>query len=234
VNRHQDLRALEKLRGSDLFLAWACSAGRGVALATFERAHAAAFRAIWLRAGGRKPSFDDFAQAVRTKLFVGEAAKIADYSGHGQLQGFVGVVASRTLLDMARTRKDEVALPEEFDGGPLAMRAPDDDPELQYLKRKYRAEMREAFEEAARSLDPEERNVLREHYAHGLGIDQIAAVHGIHRATAARRLAVARESVLRSTRQLLMRRLHMSRDELESVVRLIESQMHVTVERVLG
>ncbi len=82
-------------------------------------------------------------------------------------------------------------------------------------------------------MPPEERNVLRDHYAQGLGIDQIAAIHGIHRATAARRLATAREAILRETRQLLMQRLKVSRAELESVVRLIESQMHVTMERIL-
>jgi hypothetical protein len=54
---------------------------------------------------------------------------------------------------------------------------------------------------------------------------ELAGIEG----TAARR---ARD-ILRETRQLLMQRLKISRAELESIVRLIESQMHVTMERIL-
>lgn len=118
--------------------------------------------------------------------------------------------------------------------GALPLEAPGDDSEMAYLKGRYAIEVKAAFEEAARALDAEERNVLREHYAGKLGIDQLAAVHGIHRATAARRFASAREAVLRRTRQILTERLRLSHGELESVVRLVESRMHVTVERVFA
>ena len=75
--------------------------------------------------------------------------------------------------------------------------------------------------------------MLRAHFVHGLNIDEIAAAHGVHRATAARRLAKAREDLLRDTRRILLARLSLSRDELASVMRLIESKLHVSVERLL-
>jgi RNA polymerase sigma-70 factor (ECF subfamily) len=93
------------------------------------------------------------------------------------------------LVDLARKAPTEETPLD--DAGPLAVPAPGDDPELEYLKRTYRAEIRQAFEEAARGLEPEERNLLRDHYAHGLSIDRIAVVHGFHRATAARRIVSA-------------------------------------------
>jgi RNA polymerase sigma-70 factor (ECF subfamily) len=223
---------LARVRASDLWLACACARGDERAIAEMERVHAGDVRAVYAQVRGVKVPFEELAQVLRTKLFVGERPKIAEYSGVGELKAWLRVTGVRTLVDMARAAPDKERPFEEE--GPVAVPSPGDDPETQYLKRTYHAEMRKAFEDAAAQLSAEERNVLREHYAHGLSIDQIAAAHGIHRATAARRIAGAREALLRGTRQLLMQRLKMTRAELESVVRMIESQMHVTVERVFG
>jgi RNA polymerase sigma-70 factor (ECF subfamily) len=232
---------LARLHAADLYLAFACARGNPIALARFEERHAADIRAIYMQSRGAKPPLDDLMQLVRARLFTGERPRIADYGGLGELKNWVRVTASRVLVDMIRGAdppdgRGRAPADQQNSGDEafLSVPSPGDDPEMELLKRTYRAEMRQAFEDAARDLSPEERNVLREHYAHGLGIDQIAAMHGIHRATAARRLQGAREAVLRGTRQLLMNRLRLSRSELESALRLIESQMHVTVERVLA
>ena len=50
---------------------------------------------------------------------------------------------------------------------------------------------RGAVREAVRRLDRADRHLLREHLLNGLTIDQLGAVLGIHRATAARRIARA-------------------------------------------
>jgi RNA polymerase sigma-70 factor (ECF subfamily) len=217
---------------ADLWLACACAAGLPGAVDAFEAAHLADIHAVHAQSRPPRPALDELVQAVRVKLFVGAARKIAEYAGAGPLKNWVRVVAARSLVDLARSPSARET--PRGNEGFLAVPAPGDDPELAYLKRTYRHEMRQAFEQAARELSPEERNVLREAYAQGLTIDEIAAAHGIHRATAARRIDAAREALLRGTRQLLMARLKLSRRELESVVRLVESQLHVTIERVLG
>jgi RNA polymerase sigma-70 factor, ECF subfamily len=224
--------ALGAVHAEDLFLACACALGIPGAVEAFEQGHAADVRAMHAQACPPKPQLDELEQLVRAKLFVGPPPKIADYSGAGPLRAWLRVVVARLLVDVARSPAARET--PRGDDAWMAVPAPGDDPEVEYLKRVYRAEMREAFAQAAHALSPEERNVLREHYTHGLTIDEIAAAHGIHRATAARRLEGAREAILRGTRQRLMQRLRLSRRELESVVRLIESQMHVTIDRVLG
>lgn len=210
----------------DLALARACAGGDAVAIAAVEARCALELRAVHARMRGDKPPFDEFLQTMRTKLFVGPRPRIAEYRGAGSLQGFVRVVGARVLIEAARRSKptEEVA----------DAAATQDDPETEYFKRRYAADFRRAFEDAARKLDEETREVLRQHYVRGMGIDAIAEAEGVHRATAARRLASAREEVLRETRQLLMARLGVRRDELESIVRMLESRMHVTVERVLA
>ena len=223
--------ALDQVHGADLCLAWACAHGDPRAIATFDATYASVLRVVHARARGDKPPFDELVQLLRAKLFVGPPPRIGEYRGTGALAAWVRVVATRTLIEIARSTKRTDPLEES---GVVPLAAPDDDPEMAYLKRRYTAELKEAFEMAARQLDAEERNVLRAHYVGGLGIDQIASLHGIHRATAARRLTSAREAVLRGTRQLLMQRLRLSRAELESMVRMVQSRMHVTVERVFA
>jgi RNA polymerase sigma-70 factor, ECF subfamily len=215
----------------DAALASDCARGDAGAIARLEALYVADWRVVHARARGGKPPFDELAQTLRTKLFVGPPPRIAEYRGTGTLRAWLRVVATRTLIEMARRTKPESELEES---GVVPLAAPDDDPEMAYLKRRYASEIKGAFELAAKQLDPEERNVLREAYAHGLGIDQIAAVHGIHRATAARRLATARESVLAGTRRILATRLGLSRAELESMARLVESRMHLTADRIFA
>lgn len=224
--------ALHDAHAADLWLAFACGHDAAGALAAFDRAHEGDIRAVHAQARPPRPPLDDLWQLVRTKLFVGPSPRILAYSGQGPLKSWVRVLGARTLVDMTRAPTERESPRDE--SAFLAVPSPGDDPELDYLKRTYRVELGQAFEEAARTLRPEERNVLREHYAHGLSIDEIASAHGVHRATAARRIEGAREAVLKATRQLLMQRLKLSQRELESVVRLIESQLHVTIERVLA
>lgn len=58
-------------------------------------------------------------------------------------------------------------------------------------------------------------------------------LHGVHRATAARWVDAARETVLAGTQRELIRRLRISRSELASVIRLIQSQLELSLLRVL-
>ena len=213
-------------------LASDCARNIPGAIARFEAVYAAEVRIVHARArGNNKPALDELAQAVRVKLFAGESPRIREYRGTGSLKNWVRVVATRTLIEIARATKVADSIE---DSGIVPLTAPDDDPEMAYLKRRYATEVKDAFEAAVAELSAEGRNVLREHYARGLSVDQIAAVHGVHRATAARRLASARDEVLAGTRRILMTRLRLSRAELESVVRMVESRMHVTAERVFS
>lgn len=225
------VEAILGLRGPDLYLAYACSRGEPAALAVFEATFASELKIVLSRArsGGLDPL--DVRQVCLEKLFAAERPKIAEYSGQGDLRGWLRVTLLRTLIDMARKRGSRAEASEEQI---LEVPAPGNDPELEYLKRLYRGEFKRAFEEAALALSAEDRNVLRYHYAHGLTIDQIGALYSVHRATAARRVAKARAELLAETRRRLGTRLKLSSDELDSVMRMIESDVHMSLTRVLG
>lgn len=219
-----------RLRPAELGLAFACGRGDDKALAHFERVFSPTIDAVLRRFRNVPTPADDLVQLLRERLFVGAGKpKILDYSGQGFLENWLRVTALRTFTDAARAApKRESAFPDallEVDDG--------EDVELAFLKRHYRSEFKEAFEQAVSALESGTRNLLRQSVVQRLNIDQIGALYGVHRATAARRLERAKEDLLVATRTRLMERLAVDRDELESIMGLIRSRLDVSVGRVL-
>jgi RNA polymerase sigma-70 factor, ECF subfamily len=219
------------LRTADLLLACGCCHGDAGALAAFMAGFGADIEAVARRFHSLPVDRDDVLQVVRERLLVGPPPRIADYAGLGFLQNWVRIAAVRAFLDAGRRRS---ARPEVGDHDALAAIAdPNDDVELAYLKRHYRGEFKRAFAEAVAALSSRERNLLRQHLVGGLTIDQMAALYGIHRATAARRVAAARAALLQATRARLAARLRIDDGELGSIMRLIHSQLDISIVRVL-
>ena len=96
------------------------------------------------------------------------------------------------------------------------------------------ADFKQAFEHAMASLEPSERNILRMSFVSDLSIDEIGKLYSIHRATAARRLARARARLAELTREHLRQRLDLDEGEFTSIVRLVHSQLNLSISRVLG
>jgi RNA polymerase sigma-70 factor (ECF subfamily) len=235
---HPDLPAIEALEAmhtDDLYLACGCAAGAPAALAGFEQRCAAAIERAIAATGASLAERADLGQVVRQRLLVppadGDTPRIATYSARGPLPAWVRVVATReTARMLPRVRRDVSADEDELAG----LIGVGDDPEVGYLKRLYRDEFKRAFQAAVEALADRDRLVLRQHLLDGLGIDQLAALHGVHRATTARWIHAAREAVLAGTQRELLQRLRLSRSELASVIRLIRSQLDVSLSRVLG
>jgi RNA polymerase sigma-70 factor (ECF subfamily) len=101
------------------------------------------------------------------------------------------------------------------------------------LKQKYREAFRQSFVEAVAALPPRERNLLRQNVIDGLSIDDLGKLYGAHRATAARWLAEARKELLAGTRVRLVERVGIPEDECDSIMRLVHSQLDVTLRRLL-
>ncbi len=223
----------EHLRAADLMLALGCAKGVRAALATFETVHGPDVETALRRFRNVPMAEDDMRQALHEKLFVGRQnrePKIADYAGQGFLQNWVRITAVRTFTDIARAAGRNKEDPEED----LMQLADGEDLELSFLKQHYRSEFKQSFEHALGQLEPGERNLLRHSVVRGQSIDQIAGLYHVHRATAARRVAKARDALLSHTRQSLMDRLSIGRDEFDSLMQLIASRIDLSINRVLG
>ncbi len=214
----------------DLYLAHACAAGVPGAVEALERTQLDLLDGLLARLGATGAHADEVKQRLRERLLVGPRARIAAYSGRGNLRRWLKVVATREALELLEKQARHVG--REDDALEEAV-SPRESPELELLKRTYRAEFREAFQEALRALEARPRTLLRYYLIDGLNIDQIGAVYGVHRATAARWIERVREDLLLSTREGLMRRIRVDRGELDSIMRLIQSQLDVSIQRFL-
>lgn len=210
-------------------LADGCARGDPEALATLERDYLAPARAGLAHMRLPAAALDDVMQLTREKLLVGDPPRLCGYAGQGKLRGLVQVVATRAALDHVRAQARLVP-----DDGAADLAAIDDDPELAYLKAHYRDAWKTAFTEAAGALDARDRNLLRLHHLSGVTLDALAAMYGVHRATAVRWLADARAKLLSGTRTRLASALTVSTAELDSILELIDSRLDASVGRLLG
>jgi RNA polymerase sigma-70 factor (ECF subfamily) len=226
--------ALAELELGDLWLAYACSLGGTAAIAAFERAFAGELDHAFARLKTRTLDAADLRQRLITRLFIADGEqppRIVGYSGVGRLRAWVRVAATRLRIDAERVLSDrqDVEPPDPRGGVPT----PFDDPELEYLRRHYREEFIAALGAAFAALAPRQRLLLRQNLVQGISSTDLAGLFGVHRATAKRWLADAREALLAGTKRELAQRVGRSIDELDSILRLIESRLDLSLRMVL-
>ncbi len=214
----------------ELVLALACDRGDAAALRALELAYAPAVEAALVAMKLEPDVREEVWQIVKAKLLVREEGpiRLLAYAGRGTLRGLLKVTATRTALTMLRDARRE---------RPTDAQAMDDvagaTPELDFVKVGARTAFREAFAQAIETLDPHARNLLRLHHLRKVGLESLATMYGVHRATVVRQLAAARAQVERETGKALRARLDLERGEVEDVIDLVRSHFDASVERLL-
>ena len=232
--------ALDGLRPADLYLAAACAKLLPAAINAFDRDYMKEVDIALARMRIGPPRLSDVKQLVRQRLFVGggtagqptSPGKIAEYGGRGDLRRWVRSVAVRTCLNDLRKGKREVLVDDDHLIAQHAVAS--DDPEIEYMKRTYSIEFKAAFSASLAQLGAREQTLLRYHHVDGLNIDEIGAIYRVHRVTAFRWLEKAKELLVRSTLDTLRAKLKLPAAELDSVLRMIRSQIHLSLIRHLG
>lgn len=233
LGRRVGVLDLPKARVHDLWIAYASASGDSKALAIVEARYLPDVDVVLEKMGLPKDRIAEVKQGLRRLLFVGDAEgppRIGEYRGAGDLRAWMRITAMRAALKLIRKERREVSC----DDALLEARAPDDDPELAYMKANYRAAFKVAFQEALESLEARERTLLKQQIVDGLGIDELGALYDVHRATAARWVAGAREKLLSRTRRSFMLRARISSEECESIMRMVRSQLDVSLHRRLA
>lgn len=221
-------RALAELHVEDLYLAWALAQGDPAAFARFERDFLGLLPS---QLRGAAADADELAQLVRTRLFVagaGQSPRIAQYSGRGPLGGWLRMVATRCLLDLKRAKQGREAS-RELDSPGVAT-----DPELDYLKLRYAADFKLVLEAALSGLQPLQVTLLKLSFIEQLAPSAIAVMYRVSARTVQRWLVDLREALRVAVREGLRARLQLEPSELESLLGLVDSQLHVSLHRVLG
>lgn len=219
----------DSARWDDLLLAMGCLRGDPQALAKLQREVLPEARMALQKLRLPSAAVDDALQAMSSDLLSGPNPKIASYEGTGRLGAWLRVVATRLAL---RADKREKLYVHDEEPAALAVAA-GADPELSFMKEQYRAEFRAAVADAIAAIAPKSALVLRQHTVDGLSIDEIGALHSVHRATAARWVQAAREELLKEIRRCFVGRCKIAPDECDSVLRMVQSRLDVTVRRHL-
>ena len=225
--------ALADMLVADHYLAFACAAGDPAALVACD---AMLVREAGFAADGARVHAslrDEAVQVVRTQLLAPRGDRppaIGDYAGRGLLRSWLRVCVSRELVRLAKAQQRSEPLEEHL----VADQGFGDDPVLEELKARYRSELADAFRTALTELPPRDRTLLRYQLIDGLTIDDIGSIYRVHRATAARWLAKIRDDLVGRTRTLMAEALGVDTAEAASIVRLVQSQLDVSVVRHLG
>jgi RNA polymerase sigma-70 factor (ECF subfamily) len=223
--------ALGAVHAEDLYLACGCWHGDEAALSDFDQHMLMGLDRVLSRLSREAAFVDEVRQALRTKLLVADGGppRIGDYSGRGSLQGWVRSAATRLALDALGRQQPRVACNDDDYDARLAT----PDPELDYIKVRYRDDFKRAFRTALGTLPLEQRNALRLHHLDGLTLAQIAKLNNVHESTASRWLAAARAAVLEEIRRALSEQLGLHRDEVDSMMRLARSRLEISLHSLL-
>jgi RNA polymerase sigma-70 factor, ECF subfamily len=217
-------------RAVELYLTCACARGDAAAVAAFERTYFVEVDEAGRRARAGDAVTADARQNLARYLFTGEEPAIGTFRGRGDLRGWMRVAAMREVLRLVKLgRRDVLVDDERF----LDAICPTADPELGHLRKMFRSELTQAFGRAITSLSEKQRMLLRRQLE-GATIDDLAAEHSVHRATAARWLVDARAAVRERTRVALATSLGARSEDAESILRLVASRLDVSLDRLLG
>jgi RNA polymerase sigma-70 factor (ECF subfamily) len=210
----------------DLYLAYACARGDEAALSLFDDRYLSEVAGHVRRVVADQDTVEEVLQELRIRLLLGDHARIRQYAGQGSLLGWVKAVAVHQAIDLARRRRPvESANDAKQDPDMVA----DRDPELRYIRDHHRADFRAALHDALATLSLDERNLLRFYLLDQLNTGEIANIFGTHRTTVGRWIHQARGKLLKATRTRLRERFGASKSEIDSLLRLFDSELNISL-----
>jgi RNA polymerase sigma-70 factor (ECF subfamily) len=220
-------------RGDDLYLVAGCVSQQPEALAAFERTFLAPIDGRAGRVSLSSDQSDELKQSLRMHLLGPPLAKIRSFRGKGPLRAWVHVAAVRQALRIVTGGASNPAAPGSDTRMLDELVSGEADQELVALKSRYQEAFQQALEESFAALSDREKTLLRMHFLDGLSIDEMAPVFRVHRATVARWLVALRRGVLEQMSRKISLTLRTSSSEFSSIVRLVRSDIRVSVGRIL-
>ena len=222
-----EIELSEGIDAVDLLFARACLAGDPRALAYFDALLINEVRRAVSPLDTTNVLVDEVTQLVRERLLL-PPPRLADYSGQGSLASWIRAVAVRLALNAKRPGAREEPV-DQLPDHPLV----DADPELALLRSRYRESFRKAFAEAVGTLTPRERTMMRLTSLDGLTCAAVGKMYGKDASTVSRWLAASRAVLLEKTRQILSQTLDLTPSALDSLMRVADSELDLSISRLL-
>jgi RNA polymerase sigma-70 factor (ECF subfamily) len=225
-------RQLDALAVEDLYLACACAERVRGAAAAFEAEYAKVVRRAVSRAVAARDDREEAEQRVRQYLLVaapGAGPGVARYPGHVALAKWVSVVAIRVAISLKRSESAEQRLREKAGAEAIGV-----SPEQLLMKEEIRCQVEEAVSAALRRLPGGDRLVLQLFLVAGITHRAIAKSLGVSQQAVSRQIATTRDHLLDDIRRTVAAKLKIPKDEVTSILRLVASQLDVSLSRALA
>jgi len=225
--------ALTAIKATDVYVAVACIDRDEAAIVAVRQILAKEVAIAASKTTATRDQVADVTASLARVLFVDEPdrpAALRDYSGRGDLKSYLRVIAMRELVRVVNRGRREVNLE---DDDLLDRIVPASDPELSILRAQYREIVDASMRAALGRIDERGRALLRYTFIDGWTVDRVGQVYKVHRATAARWIAAVRTELGEHIRDELAGRLRVQVDEVDSIIRLVQSRIDVSLERVL-
>jgi RNA polymerase sigma-70 factor (ECF subfamily) len=227
LDDREPAESLARLHVADLYLACGCLHGDPSAWRQLDRDHLSRVPQFVGRIDASPAFSDEVRQRLAEKLMkdANGVGRLTLYTGRGPLGAWLRVTAIREAQTAKRRGKRTV------DVADVPLESPAHDPEIQLLKQRFAKEFREAFTSVLATLTADERNVLRLHYLDGLTLEEVGTTYRVSRATAARWIASARETIIERTQAALGTRLGTDAPHAASMLDLVKSQLDLSIQR---
>ena len=222
---------LRKLCSDDVYLAIACFDGNDAAATHLENDY---FVEVDIAAKKLRATDDQAAEMrghLRKVLFTSDGdrkAALDAFTGRGDLRGYLKVIVTRELIRVINRGRKELPIEPLIDRLEV-----DRAPELSVLRAKHGPDIAAALRSVLAALPERDRALLRYSLVDGWTVDQIGEAYGVHRATAARWCAAARDAFGDKLRADIAARLAIAPSEVDSLIELVRSRIDVSLERIL-
>ena len=234
VRRWSNAATIADLVVEDLYLAYACFTGIPRAANIFLSRYGDVIRRTAKRVTG-KPNAEEIAQALISDLLVGSAnsvPEIGDYAGRAPLVRWLEIVAQRAALRWLRTERAKGRVAARASLEPrLGRETPN---EVALFRERHGNAFEQALKEALGRAPKQDRVLLRLRLVNNISVEKIGKMLGMSQATASRRLAKARESLLIDLKTSLKERLRISSTEIASLANLLQSRLDLSISRLLA
>lgn len=230
-----ELAGLQSLRVGDLYLLCAAGQGHRAAMDVLESKHMSTVRLALRKLSTPEPLIADIVQSLYSRLLERQNAPQEmpevrlGYAGRGTLMGWLCTCAVHEAGHRRKRDKREVDLEQSS----ALLLDPGKSPELALLTGQLKVAFDVAFREASATLTSRERNLLRYHYLSGLSIDQIGTIYRVHRVTASRWVAQARERLATQTRKRFLLSVPTRLASLPQLMELIRSQLGINLANLI-
>ena len=221
---------LEGCHAADVYLAIGCCRGDEDAIRAFEATVLRdAVKFSQRRTGATDEQAAEVTAILRTQLLVDEPSRVAacrGFSGRSSLKRYVTIIATRELVRIVKQDRKEQPLEHDV------LTSLGSSPELSLLRSRYRDAVDACFRQVLEELSDKSRALLRFKLVRKWKISQIAAVYGVSLATAHRWFTEARDELGDRVREKIAKRLQIPMADVDSIVRLVQSCIEISIERL--